>query len=404
MFLLARQAGVVLFVLIACAQLSAATPTQLRIAFGEDPRTSVRIVWQTQGPMKAPAVEYGMGEKLNKRITGHRVTYPYETGVIYEATLKNLKPGTVYRYRVGSSEDGFSRVASFRTAPDKPEDFIFTAFGDHGVTEAARKNVENILAIKPSFHLLLGDVSYANGNQPVWDRYFEQIEPLACAVPIMPTLGNHENEKIKTPEGDKRIGYVAYLARFALPGAETHYTFDYGAARFVAFNSDDYRNPEQLAWLERTLATARKDPKVRWLIVFQHHPLYGSTHRRGNNAGLIATVEPLYDRYKVDLVLAGHDHVYERYYPLRNGQAVSHSPNQYMQGQGTIYVTCGGGGKSLYQLEPNRPAICAIRESTYCYLRVHIPLQGALRVEARRLDGSPLDRFEIQPVARSSQQ
>lgn len=405
MFLLVRQAWVILFVLAACAKLPAATPTQVRIAYGDDPRTSVRIVWQTQEPMKAAVVEYGVGGKMDKRATAQRATYPYETGVIYEATLKGLKPGTTYRYRVGNSEDGFSTVASFRTAPAKPGDFVFTAFGDHGVTDAARQNVENILAIKPSFHLLLGDISYANGNQPVWDRYFEQIEPLARTIPIMATLGNHENEKIKTPEGNKRIGYIAYLTRFALPGAETHYFFDYGAARFVAFNSDDYKNPEQLAWLDKTLSAARKDPKVRWLIVFQHHPLYGSTHNRGNNKGLIAAVEPLFDKYKVDLVLAGHDHTYERNYPLRNSRAVSNSPNRYTQGQGTIYLTCGGGGKSLYNLEPNRPAICAIRESTYCYLRVHVPAQGPLRVEACRLDGSPLDRFEIQPAsfARSSQ-
>lgn len=404
MFLFARQTWVILFILVACAKLPAATPTQLRIAYGDDPRTSMRIVWQTQKPMRAAIVEYGVGGKLDKRTTGQRVTYPYETGVIYEATLKDLKPGTIYRYRVGNAEDGFSSVASFRTAPNKPEDFVFTAFGDHGVTDAARQNVENILAIKPSFHLLLGDISYANGNQPVWDRYFEQIEPLARTIPIMPVPGNHENEKIKTPEGDKRIGYIAYLTRFALPGVETHYAFDYGAVRFVAFNSDDYRNPEQLAWLDKTLAEARKNPRVRWLIVFQHHPLYGSTRNRGNNTGLIATVEPLYDKYKVDLVLAGHDHVYERNYPLRNGRPVSSSPNRYTQGQGTVYVTCGGGGKSLYQLQPDPPAICAIRESTYCYLRVRVPVQGPLLVEARRLDGSPLDRFEIQPAsfARSS--
>ncbi|HZP81230.1 MAG TPA: metallophosphoesterase family protein [Chthonomonadaceae bacterium] len=374
----------------------ATRPTQVRIAYGDDPRHSVRIVWQTQAATATEVVEYGTSESLGQIARGKRASYAYETGVLHEAALTSLEPGTTYHYRVGDFAGGYSRIYSFRTAPDKPEDFTFTAFGDHGVTEAAARNVENVLREKPAFHLLLGDISYANGDQPVWDAYFTQIEPMACRIPVMPTLGNHENERIG-PER-KRIGYVSYLARFALPGAETHYTFDYGAARFVAFNSDDVENKEQLAWLDKTLATARQDRKVRWLIVYQHHPLFGSTQRRGDNQALIAALQPLYDKYQVDLVLQGHDHVYERQYPLRNSQAVSASLQVYPQGQGTVYVICGGGGKSLYQFTPEKPALCAVREQTYCYLKVHVPQKGALVVEARRLDGSRIERFEIQPT------
>lgn len=374
----------------------ATMPTQVRIAYGDDPRHSVRIVWQTQAATETQVVEYGTSENLDKTARGKRASYAYETGVLHEVTLTGLEPGTTYHYRVGDFEGGYSRTLSFRTAPDRPEDFTFTAFGDHGVSEAASRNVENILREKPAFHLLLGDISYANGNQPVWDAYFTQIEPMACQIPVMPTLGNHENERIG-PE-KKRIGYVSYLARFALPGVETHYTFDYGAARFVAFNSNESENQEQLAWLEKTLADARQDKKVRWLIVYHHHPLFGSTQRRGDNKGLIAALQPLYDKYRVDLVLQGHDHVYERQYPIRNSQAVSTSLQVYAQGQGTVYVICGGGGKSLYKFAPEKPAICATRESTYCYLKVHVPQKGPLVVEAHRVDGSLLERFEIQPA------
>lgn len=375
----------------------ATTPTQVRLSFGEDPKTCVRIVWQTQAPTASQIVEYGPTPALGRRAMGKRVSYAYETGIIHEATFTGLTPGAAYHYRVGDPAGGFSKVYSFRTAPARPTDFTFTAFGDHGVTDAARRNMENVLREKPAFHLLLGDISYANGNQPVWDDYFRQIEPMARVIPVMPTLGNHENERIKRDGKEERIGYASYLARFALPGLETRYTFDYGAARFVAFNSDDYQNAAQRAWLEKTLAAARKDRRVHWLIVYQHHPLFGSTKGRGDNRPLIAAVQPLFDKYRVDLVLQGHDHVYERQYPLRGAQTVSSSLHSYAQGEGTLYVICGGGGQSLYRFTVDLPAICATREDTYCCLRVHVPVHGPLTVEAHRLDGSLIEKFQITP-------
>lgn len=372
------------------------TPTQLRIAFGEDPRHTMRVVWQTHKAVAAPVVEYGAGGKLSLRIPARRVSYPYETGAIWEATLTGLQPGMVYGYRVGDPVGGFSEAASFRAAPDKPEDFTFTAFGDQGSTPAARQNMTNVLNDAPAFHLLVGDLSYANGVHSRWDDYLKLNEPLTRGVPFMAVPGNHENEKLLVTK--QPIGYAAYLARYALPGEESYYVFDYGAARFVGVDTVNLHQREQQEWLEETLADARRDRRVKWLIVFQHYPLYGSTRGRGDNGDLIKMQQPLFDRYKVDLVICGHDHVYERQYPMRGGKAVSPSLTDYTQGIGTLYVIVGGGGISLYDFAPRKPVDCAIRERTYCRLRVRVPVEGPLVAEALRLDGSLIEKFEIRPV------
>jgi hypothetical protein len=373
----------------------ATTPSEIHIAYGNDPTTSMNVVWQTGQPTTNPVVQYGLSPNLGATTHARRSSYAYETRVISEAMLRDLEPNKTYFYRVGDAEGGWSATHSFRTAETDPKSFVFTAFGDHGLGEQAEASVAAILRERPVFHALLGDVSYANGNQPIWDQYLKLIEPLASQIPFMLTLGNHENEQLEVNGERKQIGYVSYFARFALPLPEEHYTFDMGPARFVAFNSDDYANPVQLDWLRDTLSAARKDRRVKWIVVFQHHPPFGSSKGRDNNLGEIKTVVPIFDKYKVDLVLSGHDHHYERQFPLRNNRITSRAMTNYKRGDGTLYMIQGGGGKSLYDFTEPKPEICAFREKSHGYLRVTVRKQGPLTIEAKRLDGSIMEKIEI---------
>ena len=384
-----------LVLLVALSLQPHSAPEQVHLAFGDDPRTSMSVVWQTANPVRSPRVEFGRTGAFGQRALARRVRYGHETGAIWEARLSGLRPGATYRYRVGDPAGGWSTTYAFRMAPQNPDHFTFTAFGDHGITPEAAKNVRNVLREDPAFHLLLGDVSYANGNQPVWDEYLRQIEPMAARIPFMLTLGNHENERIRVNCQDIRIGYAAYLARFALPGREESYAFDFGNARFVAFNSDKFREEAQLRWLEGVLSSARRDKWIKWIIVFQHHPPYGSSAGRDDNSGLIQTLTPVFDRYRVDLVLAGHDHHYERQYPVRAGKVVSTAKSGYTHGAGTLYFIQGGGGKSLYDFTDPKPAMCAYREKATGYLRVTIRRNGPLTIESKRTDGSVMETVEI---------
>lgn len=379
----------------ASAYRSSTTPEQVRVAFGDDPRSSVRIVWQTAQPTRQRLVEFGETPSLGRVEAGTRPTYAYETGALAEVSLTRLRPGRTYYYRVGDPEGGWSPIRTFRTVDRSLEHFSFTAFGDHGIAPDSQKNVQNIVRERPAFHVLLGDISYANGNQPVWDDYFRQIEPMAATIPTMPVLGNHENEKLKMGEAVQPIGYVAYLARFALPGKETWYAFSVGSARFLGLNSDDPKNPEQLRWLEEELRRARRDRSVGWVIVLQHHPLFGSTKGRGDNAPLAETLQPFFDRYHVDLVLSGHDHHYERQHPLRGTEIVQTTPSPYQKGRGTLYLTQGGGGKSLYDFVAEKPEKCAIRDRSSGYLKVTVAGKKRLSIESKRVDGSLIEIVEI---------
>lgn len=363
--------------------------SQVHLSWSEDPQTTMSITWQSAQPLSQPTVQHGEGSALTNTAIARRIRYAQETGPLYQVTLRNLKPGTVYSYRVGDAGKGWSEVRTFRTAPSSPPSrFVFTAFADHGVTQAAAQNVRRVLAgEKPAFHLIMGDLSYANGNQPIWDQWFELIEPIASQMPFMAIPGNHEDER--------GIRFATYLARFTLPHKELYYRFDYGGARFIMFNSQDFRDAEQLHWFEKELSQARRDPSVRWVIVCMHHPLYSSTVRRLNDSARIKVLQPLFDKYRPDLVLLGHHHNYERTYPLVGMKPVSKHPSRYRKGQGVIYVTSGGGGKSLYDQTREQPAFTAKRERCYQYLRVTVS-DKSIGVECRRTeDNGLLERFEI---------
>ncbi|MCC6730057.1 MAG: purple acid phosphatase [Chthonomonadales bacterium] len=384
-------AAALLFLCAPAARLAAA-PTQVRLSWTGDPRMTMTVMWQTTEPEPGSIVRYGLDARLSSTAVASSPTYAYQTGHLHEATMRGLRPGAVYRYRVGSPSGGFSPVYRFRTAPPGPVDFEFTAFGDHGVTARSRRNASRVLAAHPAFHLVLGDLSYANGRQPVWDTWLSEISVFACSLPMMTVIGNHENERI---DGE-RIGYVAYLARLAMPTPETWYAFTYGDVRFVCPNSNDIDNATQRAWLERTLSAARRDPGIRWVVVAMHHPLYSSTTRRGDSPDMIKALEGLLDRHRVDLVLVGHNHNYERSYPLRGGEPRTAERHTYRQGEGIIHVISGGGGKSLYEFTPEQPARIAVRARVTEFLRVRVLASGSLTLEAvRTADGSVLDRFTL---------
>ena len=133
----------------------------------------------------------------------------------------------------------------------------------------------------------------------------------------------------------------------------------------------------QTLWLERTLREARRDPGVDMIVVFMHQcAMSTSVPGNGSDLGIRRAWLPLFDRYEVDLVLSGHEHDYERTYPVRgydvgaHGTVVSPNPDQtggravdtrrphvvtteprHVDGvpawdteQGTVFLVLGGGG------------------------------------------------------------
>jgi predicted phosphodiesterase len=179
--------------------------------------------------------------------------------------------------------------------------------GDMGTGEPPQADVALQMvrsrAVFPfEFVITLGDNLY-NGSQPSdYEKDFAvPYKPLLDAgVPFYATLGNHDktNERFDKP--------------FNMNGAN-YYTYKKGRVRFFALDSN-YMDPKQTAWLEARLGDAGNGD---WKICYFHHPLYSSAMQHGPDTDLRKVLEPLFVKYGVDVVFAGHDHVYERFLPQR---------------------------------------------------------------------------------------
>ncbi|MBT2364923.1 hypothetical protein J7E88_06195 [Streptomyces sp. ISL-10] len=98
--------------------------------------------------------------------------------------------------------DAVTPAYGFITGPRGREKFTFTAFGDQGAELAttAQQPIEPSMNTKPAqsfnpaFHVVVGDLAYANGDQKLWDEWFDMISPMATSTPWMPCISNHATE------------------------------------------------------------------------------------------------------------------------------------------------------------------------------------------------------------------
>ncbi len=190
--------------------------------------------------------------------------------------------------------------------PLKPNSVRFAVIGDSGTGERAQYEVAQQMANYHSrfpfdFVLMLGDNIYGSELPADFKRKFEDpYKPLLDAgVKFYAALGNHDDPN----------------QRFYKPfnmGGQRYYNFKKGDAAFFALDSN-YMDPAQLTWLDTQLS--RSD--AAWNICFFHHPLYTHARFHGADVDLRAVIEPIFQKDGVNVVLAGHQHVYERLNPQK---------------------------------------------------------------------------------------
>ena len=192
------------------------------------------------------------------------------------------------------------------TLPLKKDSVKFAVMGDTGTGsskqhEVADRMVQYRSAFPFEFVLMLGDNMYGGESAKDFEAKFsEPYKPLLDSkVAFYAALGNHDQALQKN--------YV----NFNMNGKE-YYRIKKGNVAFYALNSN-YMDKNQLKWLEDELG---KDTS-EWKIAFMHHPPYSSGGKHGSDSQLREIIEPIFVKYGVNVVLAGHDHFYERIKPQK---------------------------------------------------------------------------------------
>ncbi len=185
-----------------------------------------------------------------------------------------------------------------------PDSVRFAVIGDMGTGDKPQFEVAGQMIVQRQrfpfeFVIALGDDLYGGSEPSDYEKKFERPYKalLDAGVKFYAVLGNHDspNERFYKP--------------FNMNG-QKYYTYKKGNVRFFALDSN-YMNPQQLTWLEKELQNSGSD----WKICYFHHPLYSSGAFHGSSTELRLLLEPIFIKYGVQVVFAGHDHVYERVKP-----------------------------------------------------------------------------------------
>ncbi|MCD2193949.1 metallophosphoesterase [Actinomycetospora endophytica] len=416
--------------LAACASAAGAPVAVVgrHLAFGDDPTRSMAMAGELTAPPPAGAmvVDLGQGGTFGAQIPVEvrRLVsqVPQADGSIrasdqyfVHALANGLQPGASYQYRFRMPDGTTTETATFTTAPRTATGpWSFTAFADQGVDmvppsglsgftnepykpDDTRRSmtpstsmVDRVAATRPAFHLLAGDICYADPSgegkpvkstgsskspsgfdsfdPTVWTTYFGLIERSAATTPWMFATGNHDMEALyddNTAHG-ARHGYGGHAARLDLPrtgpsACPSVYSMRYGNVGVVSVDANDlsmeiptnagYSGGAQVTWLRQTLTGMRGDPAIDFVVAFFHHCAFATSASHASDAGVRAAVAPLFDEFSVDLALQGHNHQYERTNPIRRGRSAAQAPDGATvrpETDGTTYVCVGSGGRPRY--------------------------------------------------------
>jgi hypothetical protein len=312
--------------------------------------------------------------------------------------LTGLAVNTQYFYAIGSTTQTLQGDASnnFKTipAPGSEQKIRVLAMGDMGNNSSNQASVRNAYTTYSGANytdvwLLLGDNAYENGTDTEFQTNFWNVYQgsISKNMVLWPSPGNHDYANNATRQTDHAI---PYYDMFTLPklgeaggvasNSEAFYSYNYGNVHFISLDSYgketggtrlyDTLGP-QAVWLKQDLAANT----LPWTVVYFHHPPYSKgSHNSDTDPELMKmrnNVARIFERYKVDLVLSGHSHLYERSYFI-NGHfglessysaathALSTSSAKYNGSanscpytkkstdarSGTVYVVAGSAGQS----------------------------------------------------------
>lgn len=249
----------------------------------------------------------------------------------HEVRIEQLKPNHQYQYQVSCTSDDQviqSEAHHFSTVVEDDTDFTFLLYGDSRSHPDIHEDLatlmrKDVLEYNIPFVVHTGDFVTYGYDWTLWQEdFFAPTRNLLSLTALLPAIGNHE---VRQP---------IYYQYMDAPHNESWYHKRYGHADFIALNSHISLKPdtEQMQWFAKKLEELQ-DSTARWKIVFFHHPPFSCTpDRKPGYDPVRRHVVPLLEKYDVDLVLLGHDHLYGRT-PKING---------------VMYLTSGGGGAGLY--------------------------------------------------------
>jgi len=355
-------------------------PDRIVLNVTADPSRTAAVTWRTTETVTtsyaelAPATADPRFTEKAKRYTA-ATTAPFADSLrvrYHHFVFDSLQPNTNYAYRVGQG-DQWSEWFQFRTAglPGEPFSFIYLGDAQANILSLWSRAIRKAWSMAPDARLIIhaGDLVNRGNNNNEWQQWFEAGSFIHSTVPGMMTTGNHEYYENAAGQD---VPSAFWRPQFTLPEngpaglEETCYYTDVQGMRFISLNSNEVEISDtslarQQVWLEQLL----KNNPNRWTTITFHHPVL-STKKSRNNERLREHFKPLFDKYKVDLILQGHDHTYARGRDQNKGPVyvVSVSGPKMSAIDPQPWMTRTGSYTQLFQVIDVKPRLVSYRAYT----------------------------------------
>ena len=301
-----------------------------------------------------------------------------------KVTVTGLVPQTKYFYRVGNGSS-FSSTYSFTTRNSSSYNAIFISDAQIG----ASGNISNDTAAwKNTLSTALGNFGNASFILSAGDQvdYYSESEydgffayPLLRDIPVVPTVGNHENIS-SSPLNSYHYYEPNESTAYGLTPAGGDYWFRYGYTLYIVLNTNNLNVKEHDAFMGQALAA---NADAGFTVLMFHQSIYSSAAHSTDSSivTLRNSLYPVIDKYKINLVLSGHDHCYTRTYPMYGGTArISQSydsQGRIINPTGTIYITAGSAsGSKYYDMKKTAESYAEVRMQLYSPTFSNITVSG----------------------------
>lgn len=333
--------------------------------------TAMTVMWETHAN-EPGLLRFGEADRRDRTIGPIKPTAVQsgdQTFYVFEANLTGLKPNTAYSYeaQAGGDRSGPRRFKTFGTNQDKVS---FIAYGDTRTNPDKHKGVvAHFERFAPEFILHSGDLVAKGKEYDLWaPQFFEPLANIIDHVPMLPSIGNHEQDGAN------------YLVYFHQPGSkEFFYSCDIGPVHVITLDS---RLPKPADDQFQFVAADLRASRAPWKVVLLHHPVF--------NLGAHATLWghenylPLFRETKVDIVFAGHSHLYERFRPLR--------PKNQPDAWAIQHITTGGGGAPLGDTVADRSLAATFKVHHFVAVTA---TRDTFEARAIDIDGRGIDAFTL---------
>ena len=341
-------------------------PDRIILTFNGDPSTKRAVTWRTDLSVERGEAQIaiaGLNSNFTSDATSHIAsTEKFDLGLYksnkslmvnyHSVVFENLKPNTLYAYRVGTREN-WSEWIQFKTANIgyNPTQFVYFGDAQNDILNHWSRVIRMAYqtATNASFVIHAGDLVDTAHKDIEWAQWFKAGGFIHSQWTAIPVVGNHEFSRMDGYGGvePKRLA-IQWRPQFNLPVEqtldsklhETVYTVEYQDILIVVLNSTGHLE-EQTKYIEEKL----KNSSAKWKIVTCHHSVFSPAEGRDFEYAR-KIWKPLFDKYGVDLVLNGHDHTYARGHVPVKSLNISQSENiNQLEDIKTLYITSVSGPK-----------------------------------------------------------